>query len=214
MHSFKTFKGLTPMKIAFFGDSLTEGIQGASYFEILKKKLPEHQLFNFGKGGDTVISLYKRIRSLDMNSNFDISFLWVGVNDVLVKTSWIYPILKRIRRQPWAKKPEDFEHYYRSLLDLLKKTSQYLVTVSPLFIGEDIDNTWNKELAELAKIIKSLSAFYSNTIYFNIQAPFIPLLSKENTSLKKLHFTMDGVHLNKAGADIVANEFQQVILPT
>jgi len=121
------------MKIAFFGDSLTEGIHGASYFEILKKKLPEHELLNFGKGGDTVISLYKRIQSLDMDSSFDMSFLWVGVNDILVKTSWIYPILKRIRRQPWAKNLEDFDYYYRSLLDFLKKTSHHLVTVSPPF---------------------------------------------------------------------------------
>jgi len=200
------------MKIAFFGDSLTEGIHGASYFGILKKKLPEHELLNFGKGGDTVISLYKRIQSLDMDSSFDMSFLWVGVNDILVKTSWIYPILKRIRRQPWAKKLEDFDYYYRSLLDFLKKTSHHLVTVSPLFIGEDLDNTWNKELAKLAEVIKRLSTIYSNTTYINIQAPFIPLLSKGNTSPKKLHFTLDGVHLNKAGAYIIANEFQQVIL--
>lgn len=47
--------------IAFFGDSLTEGSPGVSYFDILKDKLPNENLLNFGKGGDTVISLYKRI---------------------------------------------------------------------------------------------------------------------------------------------------------
>ena len=54
-------------KIAFFGDSLTEGIPGASYFQILKDRLPNENLINFGKGGDTVISLYRRVRELDTN---------------------------------------------------------------------------------------------------------------------------------------------------
>ncbi len=42
--------------IAFWGDSLTEGFPGASYFEILKQQLPEDKLINYGKGGDTVIA--------------------------------------------------------------------------------------------------------------------------------------------------------------
>ncbi len=49
------------MKIAFFGDSLTKGIPGTAYFQLLRQNLPQHELLNFGKGGDTVASLFPHI---------------------------------------------------------------------------------------------------------------------------------------------------------
>ena len=91
------------MKIVFFGDSITEGFPGTAYIELLREKLSGHELLNFGKGGDTVLSLFKRIQNLDLPENLDISFVWVGVNDVIVKTSWIYPWLRKMRRQPWSR---------------------------------------------------------------------------------------------------------------
>ncbi|MEJ2664475.1 MAG: hypothetical protein P8107_10610, partial [Spirochaetia bacterium] len=71
-------KKINPNTIAFFGDSLTEGFPGVSFFKLLKEKLPGHILKNFGKGGDTVIGLYRRIRKLNIAAPFDISFLWIG----------------------------------------------------------------------------------------------------------------------------------------
>lgn len=44
------------MKIALFGDSLTEGRPGVSYFNILKKKFPNITFVNLGKPGETVKS--------------------------------------------------------------------------------------------------------------------------------------------------------------
>jgi len=90
------------MKVAFFGDSLTEGFPGVGYISLLQQRCPEFELFNFGKGGDTVISLLKRIKSITFPSEIDIAFLWIGVNDVFVKVSKMYPFLKKLRRQPWA----------------------------------------------------------------------------------------------------------------
>ena len=46
------------MRIAFFGDSLTSGVPGSSYFAILRDRFPDDTLLNFGKGNDTVVSLY------------------------------------------------------------------------------------------------------------------------------------------------------------
>ena len=55
------------MRIAFFGDSLTYGKLGVSYINIIKKEYPDFELLNFGKNGDTVNSLYKRIRPLSID---------------------------------------------------------------------------------------------------------------------------------------------------
>src|SRR5690554_2811517 len=46
-------KGFDSIKIAFYGDSLTAGIPGVSYFNILRQRLPEHELLNFGQPDDT-----------------------------------------------------------------------------------------------------------------------------------------------------------------
>ena len=75
------------MDIIFFGDSLTEGVPGASYYKILKEKLPEHNLVNCGKGGDTVNSLYNRIKKMNISKKYDIAFIWIGTNDVFKKAS-------------------------------------------------------------------------------------------------------------------------------
>jgi len=210
------------LKIAFLGDSLTEGIVGASFFDILAKKLPEHQLINYGKGGDTVISLFHRLHNMDLKSPLDIGFLWIGVNDVFVKTSWPRPFIKRLRGQPWAKSHQEFQDTYRSILKFLRDKMAHIFVLSPLFIGEDLDNVWNKELTILSNIIRDLSAKYLNVEFVDMREYFIPRLASKNISpyvpknvfhviLRKkatergLHLTIDGVHLNMKGAEGVAD---------
>jgi lysophospholipase L1-like esterase len=221
------------LKIAFIGDSLTEGIVGSSFFDILDKKLPQHELFNCGKGGDTVISLFRRLAKINFKSPLDIAFIWVGVNDVFVKTRRFFPLFKRIRRQPWAKNHPEFQDCYQSIIEFLRDKIAQIFVLSPLFIGEDLDNAWNKELAVLSKIIKDLAITYPNVEFIDLRDHFIPLLALKNVSpyvrksvfrvildalfartpeesRKKapetcLHFTIDGVHLNRAGAEMIAD---------
>jgi lysophospholipase L1-like esterase len=226
-------------KIAFIGDSLTEGVTGASYFDILKCKLPQHELYNYGKGGETVISLCRRLQKIHMVSPLDTGFLWVGVNDVLVKTSWFSPIKKRLRGQPWAKDHTHFRESYLKLLEFLSERITHLYTLPPLFIGEDTGNEWNMELRILSKIIDDLSSSFPNIDFVRLIEHFPPRSSSENippyvpkslcrvfgdilfpmglekSELKAaergFHFTIDGVHLNRAGAEKIANLLLKII---
>ena len=143
-------------KIVFYGDSITEGFPGESFVRIIQKALPEHEFINLGKGGDTVVSLYRRIVRKNLAVPADIAILWVGVNDILVKTSKLFPILKLLRRQPWAGNQNTFTKYYRRILNILNRSSKKVFTVSPLFIGEDLDDRWNKELEAISEIIEKL----------------------------------------------------------
>lgn len=223
----------TRLKIAFIGDSLTEGIVGVSYFDILQNKLSQHELLNYGKGGDTLISLFRRLQKINIKSPLDVGFLWIGVNDIFVKTHWSFPLVKRLRGQPWAKSHMKFQDYYRSILELLQDNITQIFTLPPLLIGEDIYNDWNKELIVLSKIIQDLSISYPNVEFIDLRKHFIPQLESKNISpyvpksifrvildalvVKKpeklekealergLHFTIDGLHLNKAGAEKVAD---------
>lgn len=229
------------MKIAFFGDSLTEGFQGVTYFPLLQQKFPEFELFNYGKSGDTVISLLKRIESITLPSKFDLAFIWIGVNDVLVKVSKIYPLLKKLRRQPWAKNHEAFFAHYKKLLHLLGAKSDRLFPVSPLFIGEDLDNPWNRELEALSTGIKDLSSLQENCecTFIDLRkifteklgeqspSPYVPrsfwriitdtltLKSSDTGDLESLErgfqLTLDGVHLNQVGAGLAAGVFADFI---
>lgn len=225
--------------IAFWGDSLTEGFPGASYFEILKKRLPEYDLINYGKGGDTVISLYRRLKSFQLNEPVDMAFLWIGVNDVFVKISSSYPIIKTINKQPWSREHEEFERYYHLTLEILCQGANRVITVPPLFMGEDINNSWNKDIEELARIIEQVSASYENVEYLDLRKIIFPklvdmkvseylpesatrvaldaILLKQMGQIDKksaergLFFTLDGVHLNSRGAEIVAETFLEFI---
>ena len=227
------------MKIIFFGDSLTEGTPGASYFTILKEKLPEDSLVNAGRGGDTVISLYRRVKKMNMSKTFDIAILWVGVNDVLVHVSKKYPIIKLCCIQPWAKNIKDFDKHYRKLLEIVAGKARKTFTVSPLLIGENTDNKWNEKLGKLCTEIERLSAEYEHVEYIDLRKVFFSTLSSrkpspfilnsifrdvigawllnypkivEWRSLERgLYLTFDGVHFNHAGAEMAADTFYRYI---
>ncbi len=218
------------MRIAFFGDSLTEGIPGAAYFDLLQQSLPQHELLNFGKGGDTVISLHRRIMHTQIPSSLDLAFLWVGVNDVLVTTSWTYPLLKLYRRQPWARTLDTFSRYYGLLLEQLTGAAEHVVAISPHLIGEDLENPWNRKLKDQGDAIKTTIRDLPKVSFLDLRedfrarlagqpvSPYIPrntlrfLLKRSPLQDKhRLRLTLDGVHLNADGAELVAQVFTRKI---
>jgi len=230
------------MKIAFFGDSLTEGIPGVPFFPILQDRLPEHELYNYGKGGDTVLSLYRRMKRLKTPASPDISFLWVGTNDVLVDIAPAYPVVKTLINQQWSRSENEFAEYYKAALEFLQERSAKIFTVSPLLIGEDPENDWNRRLGRIGRLISGLSADFDTVEYIDLQALFFPRLTgvdvsdylpeslarsgldaiglrdpeqvDERSAQRGLHFTLDGVHLNSKGAGLVAEVFQEYISRT
>jgi lysophospholipase L1-like esterase len=223
------------MNIIFFGDSLTEGVPGASYYNILKEKIPEHNLVNCGKGGDTVISLYRRIKKMKISKTYDIAFIWIGTNDVLVNVSNKYPLLKKFLNQPCVKNIEEFRKYYLNIIEAVSANAKKIFTVSPLLIGEDMHNKWNEELGRLCEEIKDLSSEIKNAEYIDLRKDFISVLSSKKISSyilpgtiidivfswlfndpervekkskeRGLHLTLDGTHLNYAGAQMAADVF-------
>jgi lysophospholipase L1-like esterase len=227
------------MRIVFFGDSLTAGIPGASYFDRLCRMLPDHELVNYARGGDSVIGAHERISRLGSDESFEMAFLWIGTNDVFVKVSRTFPLIRRLLRQPWARSTDEFTRYYRSILDNLHCRAKRVNAVSPWFVGEDVDSEWNRELEELSAEVKALSSAYENVQYIDLRAVFRPQLVStcvsryvadgaigvvrdalmfrdltridQISSQRRLQYTLDGVHLNGRGAEIVAGIFAEVV---
>jgi lysophospholipase L1-like esterase len=220
------------MRIAFYGDSLTRGIPGASFFRILELELPEHELVNLGRSGETVVSLYRRILRRHRHVASDIAVLWIGVNDVLSKISTSHSLLKLLLGRQSARDLAEFREYYERTLRHLCKNSPHVLTIPPLVIGEDWGNRWNGELAQQAQIIADLSCERSNVVYIDLRmllaeelagrpvSGYIPsrlhriardvlfVHSDERidatAARRGLHVTLDGVHLCSEGARLAA----------
>jgi lysophospholipase L1-like esterase len=229
------------MKIAFIGDSLTKGIPGSSYFAILRKKLSQHQLVNLGRGNDTVVSLYRRMDRLHFDAEpFDLAFLWVGVNDVSKESAWWFRVANALRRQPRSQSLAQFQGYYQKTLDLLICHTRRVVAVAPLLKGEVIDSEWNKQIDILARAIEKLTTHYRAVQYLDLRPAFYARLAgrqishylregplrialdiltlwsdaqvDKKSAERGLHLTLDGVHLNSTGAEIVADMFSKAVV--
>lgn len=220
------------MKIALIGDSLTEGRPGVSFYNILKEEFPNITFVNLGKSGETVKSLYMRLLETKLEEDYDLAFLWIGVNDV-------YSKLLSVQAQPVTQNLDEFKDYYEKVLELIIGTSKKVVTVSPAIVGENTENTHNNEIKELNALIQNITRNHSNVSFLDIHPVFLNHLSNLNCSnyistkvmrvmvdvlfYKKpsrvdkiskergLYLTMDGIHLNSAGAEIVAGMYASEI---
>ena len=220
------------MKIALIGDSLTEGRPGVSFSKMLKDKYPQFQFDNLGKPGESIKSLHSRLSKTKLDTDYDIAFLWIGVNDV-------YSKLLKVQAQPVAEDHQIFNEYFSKVLDMVIPNSIRVIAVSPAIVGEDIKNPSNSELRELSSIIETVSHKHTKVSFLNMQSVFERHLSNVSSSkyvstgvltvikdvlfyknpkridqLSKkrgLHFTLDGIHLNSHGASIVTEEFSKII---
>ena len=220
------------MKILFLGDSITEGVPGVSYIAMIKDNISKLDLVNRGIGGDTVSSLLKRVKKMDDLSSFDQIILFIGVNDVFGKLTNTYKVLKILRKQKWALNESMFQKQYNELINIILSENKNIVIIPPLLIGEDINNKWNTELLVLINIVKGI-AKHKKINYLDIYneykeylenkeiSNFLPIkitkLLKDMKILtdrpsidlesknRGLHLTLDGVHLNSVGAQIICD---------
>lgn len=170
------------MKIAFVGDSLTAGIPGSSYLAVLRKRLPEHELANLGRGNDTVVSLYRRLARRAWAEPFDMAFLWIGVNDVAASNSARLKVLTALMRRSPARDLDEFKNCYRATLELLCRHARRIVAVPPLFKGEEPHSALNRELGILADAITGLVACCAQAEVLDLRAVFMSQLVAQPSS--------------------------------
>jgi lysophospholipase L1-like esterase len=228
-----------PMRIAFFGDSLTSGIPGSSYLSIMRRRLPEHTLINLGRGNDSAVSLYRRVAAMHFNGPFDLAFLWVGVNDVFGRARRLHRSFNALMGQRRARDLDEFRSSYRATLDILCQHAGRVIAVSPLMRGEEPDNHWNRRLAILSSAVEELATQYERVEFLDLRPTFFQKLADLPSSgyrpqspvhvvldaltlrndeqvdrvaaRRGLRVTLDGVHLNSVGARLAADAFVQVI---
>jgi lysophospholipase L1-like esterase len=197
------------VRIAFLGDSLTEGVPGESYLRQLESALPGHALLNWGRGGDTIVSLHERLGELGFEPRPDAVFLWVGVNDAIVMESPYYLTGREASGDSVFAADDEFAFYYRRTLDYLSPRTARVLAVGPLLCGEDLRDPLNSRIAGLAAIVRGLCRDWPNVNFVNMREEFLAdeAASRALPERPGLRYTIDGVHLNSTGADIVARVF-------
>jgi lysophospholipase L1-like esterase len=228
------------MRIACVGDSLTSGRPGSSFVTILRTRLPDCTLVNLGRGNDTVISLYRRIAHLHFDQSFDLAFLLVGINDIVDSAPWSFRLVNALLRQLPAQDVQEFQTYYGLTLDVLCRLARRVVAVSPLLKGEEIASASNRQAEQLSVAIQELATHYTTVEYLDVRSAFIRELDGQRperylpTSTRRvildtltlrsdaqidrkaaargLHLTLDGIHLNRRGAEMVADAFEGIII--
>ena len=227
------------MRIACFGDSLTAGRPGSSYVAKAEELMPNDTWLNFGRRNDTVVSLNNRISSMKFSRSFDAAFLWIGVNDVPQTDSWTYHAFHRLLGKRRARDTAEFTSCYLSVVTRLSRASKRLIVAPPALKGEELENPWNRRLAELSNLIKEQMSAFEGVEFLDLQRSFAQALAGKTVSdyiarnlirvlldtltlrtdsqvdaratERGLHLTLDGVHLNSVGARLVAGDLAAAI---
>ncbi len=205
-----SFMSSKKIKVVFFGDSITEAAVKTNGFITIDNDLlnpggaGNYELIGEGISGNKVYDLYFRMEDDVISKSPDIVVIWVGVNDV------------------WHKKmgtgtdADKFERFYLALVRKFKAANIKVIVCTPATIGEKYDNT-NEQDGDMNKysdIIRKIAA-EQKLILVDMRASFEAYEKANNPkNLEKGILTADGVHLNDAGNQFVANLMAEGIRKT
>ena len=151
----------SPKTLVCFGDSLTEGVIGASYVDILRARLPaDIRVINAGINGDTTVNLLRRFERDVVPYHPDLVMILVGLNDLTTAYGWpsnraYYRFIKRV---PIALTPMRFARAYQRLISQLRRhTNAQLALCTLTTVGEQPDNVFQTYIEAYSTIIRALA---------------------------------------------------------
>jgi lysophospholipase L1-like esterase len=199
-----------PKRVIFFGDSITQmGVNPGGYItkigEMLEQKgiAKDYELIGAGIGGNKVYDLYLRMDDDVMAKNPDIVFIWVGVNDVWHKASF-----------GTGTDPDKFEKFYTAIIKKLQDKGIRVILCTPACIGEktDFTNQQDGDLNKYAQLIRGLAKNYRCELV-DLRETFLAYNLKNNPENKESGvLTVDRVHLNPKGNELVASKMLDVLV--
>jgi lysophospholipase L1-like esterase len=178
------------MRVLCLGDSLTEGTVGVGFIPFLEEMLPGNQYINLGVNGDTIAGLRRRAERLRMRG--DAAIAWIGTNDVMMQPDW--------------NNGSAVEEEYRLLLRAVAARAPVVFAVSPLIAKPEFAEMYDYPLGRAREMVRRLGE-EAGCRYVDIQSSFAWRQGRA--------FTIDGAHLNEAGARLVAevlSEHLRVVL--
>jgi lysophospholipase L1-like esterase len=197
-------------KVVFFGDSITQmGAKPGGYIVRMKDALDKksltssYDLVGAGIGGNKVYDLYLRMDDDVLAQNPDIVFVWVGVNDVWHKASY-----------GTGTDPDKFEKFYTAIINKFLDRHIKVFLVTPAVIGEKTDytNQQDGDLNAYSQIVRNLAQKFHLGLV-DLREAFHTYELKSNPGNKESGIlTVDRVHLNDAGNQLVADTMLDALL--
>lgn len=196
------------MRVVVYGDSLTEGWPGAAFMPLLQRGLAGHRLVNRGRAGDTTADLLARLRRHGVDEA-DVAVVWIGANDAFAATAgdWLAAGSDRL---PAGEPPPDWRDVaaatarsYDLVLGLVAPSSSRLLLVPPVAPDDDLGEPFTSRFDDLARLVEAAAQGRPRTRYVDLRPAFADAAGP---------FTIDGVHLNGAGATVVADALAAAIM--
>ena len=197
-------------KVIFFGDSITEaGAKPGGYIVKMKDALvgkglaSQYDLVGAGVGGNKVYDLYLRMEDDVLSQNPDVVFIYVGVNDVWHKVS-----------SGTGTDLDKFEKFYTAIINKLLDKHIRVILCTPAVIGEknDFTNQQDGDLNAYSQSIRNLAQKWHCGLV-DLREIFHNYELKNNPGNKALGIlTLDKVHLNEAGNQLVSDKMLEVLL--
>jgi lysophospholipase L1-like esterase len=196
--------------IVFFGDSITEaGVKPGGYITKIGEALQakgvanQYELTGAGIGGNKVYDLYLRMDDDVLAKNPDIVVIWIGVNDVWHKTL-----------AGTGTDADKFEKFYTAIINKLQAKKIRVILCTPSTIGEksDFTNQQDGDLNKYSQVIRDLAKNYHCGL-LDLRDIFHSYEQQNNPANKDRGIlTVDGVHLNDQGNQLVAVKMLEVLL--
>lgn len=203
------FSFMQKKKVIFFGDSITQaGVSPNGYITLLQKKLVESgrdkafDLIGAGIGGNKVYDLYLRLEDDVLSKKPNLVFIYIGINDVWHK-----------RSHGTGTDANKFEQFYNKIIDKVQATGAKVVICTPTVVGEQKGyvNELDGDLNKYAEIIRQI-AKNKKVELIDLRATIVDYINTHNPENKNAGIlTTDGVHMNDAGNEFLAEQFWKFI---
>jgi lysophospholipase L1-like esterase len=215
------------MKIVFFGDSLTQGMFGAGFFETVRAALPSHELVNKGVNGDTSLNLFRRVTPDVIDLKPAGVVIMVGVNDAITyvepRVRLFYRLFKRLPAGQIA--PIAFRENMRATLNkLIFAGIKIWVVLPPIETRPEAASALRIMNDHLAELCREHSIPYLD-LFAQMTPAHIPARPPSDLSVMSRNFliligirpferlrkaggytySFDGLHLTPSGAGQMAD---------
>jgi isoamyl acetate esterase len=208
MSIFSRFRAKPQPQIVFVGDSITQqGGAAGGFVDLIKRANPDdlrsvgdhRAIAYYGLSGGRAADLWTGKCAWSQSIPYaeilktvpTILVLYIGVNDI-----WHEP--------PTA--PEVFRSQLTELVSQAKLAGAIVILATPAVIGENRkENPKNPMLDEFSQIAQEVADAQS-VVFCNLRQAFMDYLATHNvTDANQGILTTDGVHLNAAGNQLVAD---------
>ena len=195
-------------RVVFFGDSITQAGEEdpAGYLNVMRNQLDsaKYEIVGAGISGNKVTDLLERVQEDVIARQPDIVFIYIGINDV-----WHFYKFE-------GTTGTEIGAYETGLIDLvgmLQTDTTDVILCTPSVIGEKpaMEGEINQQLDAYAEVVRKVAS-ESDCGICDLRTAFKEYLSENNpVDQEEGILTTDGVHMNPAGDQFLANKMLECL---